>query len=92
MLLHIARVVHQHEKWQHDERHDNDRQRHADHRQLEGIEADDADSEGEEGKFFVWTPDEISRLLGTEAGEVFCRIYDVSDQGNFEEKNKDLLI
>ena len=47
----------------------------------------DADSEGEEGKFFVWTPDEISRLLGTEAGEVFCRIYDVSDQGNFEEKN-----
>ena len=47
----------------------------------------DADSEGEEGKFFVWTPAEISRLLGTEAGEVFCRIYDVSDQGNFEEKN-----
>jgi Highly conserved protein containing a thioredoxin domain len=31
--------------------------------------------------------DEISRLLGTEAGEVFCRIYDVSEQGNFEEKN-----
>ena len=47
----------------------------------------DADSEGEEGKFFVWTADEINRLLGTEAGEVFCRIYDVSEQGNFEEKN-----
>ncbi len=47
----------------------------------------DADSEGEEGKFFVWTTDEINRLLGTEAGEVFCRIYDVSEQVNFEEKN-----
>src|SRR5258705_7397315 len=47
----------------------------------------DADSEGEAGKFFVWTADEINRILGTEAGEVFCRIYDVSEQGNFEEKN-----
>jgi uncharacterized protein YyaL (SSP411 family) len=47
----------------------------------------DADSEGEEGKFFVWTPDEVSRILGAEAAEVFCRIYDVSEQGNFENKN-----
>jgi uncharacterized protein len=47
----------------------------------------DADSEGEEGKFFVWTPDEINRLLGDADGEVFCRMYDVSEQGNFEEKN-----
>jgi uncharacterized protein len=47
----------------------------------------DADSEGEEGKFFVWTPDEVNRILGAEAGEIFCRIYDVSEQGNFEEKN-----
>ena len=47
----------------------------------------DADSEGEEGKFFVWEPDEINRLLGEEDGEIFCRMYDVSEQGNFEEKN-----
>jgi uncharacterized protein YyaL (SSP411 family) len=47
----------------------------------------DADSEGEEGKFFVWTPQEVSRILGEDAGEIFCRIYDVSEQGNFEDKN-----
>ncbi|HXV84444.1 MAG TPA: thioredoxin domain-containing protein, partial [Candidatus Binatia bacterium] len=47
----------------------------------------DADSEGEEGKFFVWTPEEVTRILGEERSEIFCRIYDVSEQGNFEEKN-----
>jgi uncharacterized protein YyaL (SSP411 family) len=47
----------------------------------------DADSEGEEGKFFVWTPQEITHILGKESGEVFCRIYDVSEYGNFEGKN-----
>ena len=47
----------------------------------------DADSEGEEGKFFVWTEAEITRILGEEASEIFCRIYDVSEEGNFEEKN-----
>jgi uncharacterized protein YyaL (SSP411 family) len=47
----------------------------------------DADSEGEEGKFFVWTPEEVTRLLGEEDSEIFCRIYDVSDEGNFEDKN-----
>ena len=47
----------------------------------------DADSEGEEGKFFVWTEAEITRILGEESSEIFCRIYDVSEEGNFEEKN-----
>ena len=47
----------------------------------------DADSEGEEGKFFVWTEEEISQILGEDASEIFCRIYDVSEEGNFEEKN-----
>jgi uncharacterized protein YyaL (SSP411 family) len=47
----------------------------------------DADSEGEEGKFFVWTPDEINSILGEENGEIFNRIYDVTEEGNFEEKN-----
>ncbi len=44
----------------------------------------DADSEGEEGKFFVWTGDEIFDLLGQEAGELFCRAYGVIPLGNFE--------
>jgi uncharacterized protein YyaL (SSP411 family) len=47
----------------------------------------DADSEGEEGKFFVWSPVEISNILGEAASEIFCRIYDVTDIGNFEGKN-----
>jgi uncharacterized protein YyaL (SSP411 family) len=47
----------------------------------------DADSEGEEGKFFAWTPEEITEILDEEASEIFCRIYDVSEQGNFEGKN-----
>ena len=47
----------------------------------------DADSEGKEGKFFVWSPQEINQILGEEAGEIFARIYDVSDFGNFEDKN-----
>jgi len=47
----------------------------------------DADSEGEEGRFFVWTEAEITRILGEGSSEIFCRIYDVSEEGNFEEKN-----
>jgi uncharacterized protein YyaL (SSP411 family) len=47
----------------------------------------DADSEGEEGKFFVWSPAEIDQVLGEEAGEIFARIYDVTELGNFEGKN-----
>jgi len=47
----------------------------------------DADSECEEGKFFVWTEAEVMELLGEDAGAMFCRIYDVTEGGNFEEKN-----
>src|SRR5262245_55943529 len=45
---------------------------------------EDADSEGEEGKFYVWTPAEIKEFLGDQAGERFCYVYDVSESGNFE--------
>ncbi len=48
---------------------------------------EDADSEGEEGKFYVWTPDEIQAVLGPELGTRFCYVYDVSAEGNFEGKN-----
>jgi uncharacterized protein YyaL (SSP411 family) len=44
----------------------------------------DADSEGEEGKFFVWTPEEIAAVIGPDLGEVFCRAYGVDTRGNFE--------
>jgi uncharacterized protein YyaL (SSP411 family) len=47
----------------------------------------DADSEGEEGKFYVWGKNEIVELLGPEAGEFFARHYDVTDEGNFEGHN-----
>jgi uncharacterized protein len=47
----------------------------------------DADSEGVEGKFFVWERAEVMALLGEEAGEIFCRVYDVSEEGNFEHRN-----
>jgi uncharacterized protein YyaL (SSP411 family) len=44
----------------------------------------DADSEGEEGKFFVWRPEEVVALLGEEDGRLFNRYFDVSEHGNFE--------
>jgi uncharacterized protein YyaL (SSP411 family) len=45
---------------------------------------EDADSEGEEGLFYTWTPDEIEAVLGEERGATFGRVYDVTDAGNFE--------
>jgi uncharacterized protein YyaL (SSP411 family) len=47
----------------------------------------DADSEGVEGKFYVWDKSEIDRLLGVEKSKVFCDYYDVTENGNFEHKN-----
>lgn len=47
----------------------------------------DADSEGEEGKFFVWSKGEIDSLLGLDDAPVFCAAYDVSERGNWEHKN-----
>jgi uncharacterized protein YyaL (SSP411 family) len=47
----------------------------------------DADSEGVEGKFFVWTMAEIETILGEKESRIFNFYYDVSETGNFEEKN-----
>ncbi len=44
----------------------------------------DADSEGEEGKFYVWTHDQIKEVLGKEKGAPFCAYYGITPQGNFE--------
>jgi len=47
----------------------------------------DADSEGEEGKFFVWTPEEVAEVLGEKEAEEFCIYYGVTSEGNFEGNN-----
>lgn len=48
--------------------------------------AEDADSQGEEGKFYLWTKKEVEDLLGSGA-QAFCTLYDITDSGNFEGKN-----
>ena len=47
----------------------------------------DADSEGEEGKFYVWSEAEIRGVLGPESGEFACRVWGVTEAGNFEGHN-----
>ncbi len=49
--------------------------------------AQDADSEGVEGKYYLFTPREVIKVLGKEEGEAFNRRYDVTEGGNFEGKN-----
>src|SRR5262249_38839984 len=46
--------------------------------------SEDADSEGEEGKFYVWTPAQVKAVLGDEDGELFCQVYGITERGNFE--------
>ena len=46
--------------------------------------SEDADSEGEEGKFYVWTKAEVLEILGPGDGEVVCDYFNVSGEGNFE--------
>ena len=45
---------------------------------------EDADSEGVEGKFYVWSPAEIRQVLGPGQSDRFCYVYDVTEHGNFE--------
>ena len=52
----------------------------------------DADSGGEEGKFYVWTRDEIKDVLGKDNGTPFCAYYGVATQGNFEGETSVLSI
>ena len=44
--------------------------------------AEDADSEGEEGKFYLWTPAEVLSVLGEEAGKFFAEIHNITEDGN----------
>ena len=47
----------------------------------------DADSEGVEGKFFVWEPNDVEDIIGEKNAEIFCEYYDITPQGNFEGEN-----
>jgi uncharacterized protein YyaL (SSP411 family) len=48
--------------------------------------AEDADSEGEEGKFYIWSKDEVSQLLPRKEAEVVINIFNLQDEGNFLEE------
>jgi len=54
--------------------------------------AADADSEGVEGKYYVFTPEEIEKVLGAEDGKKYCQIYGITPGGNFEGKSIPNLI
>lgn len=47
----------------------------------------DADSEGVEGKYYVWSLDEVKRILKDEVYESFIKVYNISESGNWEETN-----
>lgn len=47
----------------------------------------DADSEGVEGKYYVFVPDEVMSVLGEADGKEFCRLYGITGKGNFEGKS-----
>ncbi len=47
----------------------------------------DADSEGEEGRYYLWTPDEIRKTLNERMAFLICNYYGVTDKGNFEGRN-----
>jgi uncharacterized protein len=47
----------------------------------------DADSEGEEGKFYVWSHPQVMATLGDELGKLFCAVYDITPEGNWEGHN-----
>ncbi|WMW24502.1 thioredoxin domain-containing protein [Methanolobus sediminis] len=53
--------------------------------------AEDADSEGVEGKFYVWTTAEIEEILGKEHAEIFMKIFNVKKEGNFAEEHSNDL-
>lgn len=54
--------------------------------------AEDADAEGIEGKFQVWTPEEVEAVLGKETAAKFCAVYNITTLGNFEGKSNPNLL
>src|SRR6185369_7879398 len=47
----------------------------------------DADTEGEEGTCYLWTPGEIAAVIGHDEAQLFCRLFGVTEKGNFEGRN-----
>src|SRR5690606_34152 len=52
----------------------------------------DADAEGEEGRFTVWTPAEVEEVLGAEEAKEFCAAYNITEAGNFEGMSNPALV
>ncbi|MCA1183957.1 thioredoxin domain-containing protein [Bacillus licheniformis] len=52
----------------------------------------DADTEGVEGKYYVWSKEEVLETLGDELGELYCAVYNITQEGNFEGHNIPNLI
>lgn len=52
----------------------------------------DADTEGREGKYYIWSKKEIMNLLGDQLGSLYCKVYNITEQGNFEGENIPNLI
>jgi hypothetical protein len=52
----------------------------------------DADSEGVEGKFYAWTPDEVAEAVGLEFADTACEIFEVTQSGTFEHGNSTLQL
>ena len=48
--------------------------------------AEDADSEGEEGKFYVWSPAQVAEIVGRDDAKLFNRVYDIARGGNFRDQ------
>jgi uncharacterized protein YyaL (SSP411 family) len=47
----------------------------------------DADSEGEEGRYYVWSYEEVAQTVPDDMRDLFCRTYDITPEGNWEGKN-----
>lgn len=54
--------------------------------------AEDADSEGFEGKFYIWSQEEVMKVLGQKDGKEYCNLFDITPSGNFEGLNIPTLI
>ncbi|WP_321428990.1 thioredoxin domain-containing protein [uncultured Methanolobus sp.] len=52
--------------------------------------AEDADSEGEEGKFYLWTTSEIKELLENEDADIFMKVFNIRNEGNFTEEHSNI--
>ncbi len=47
----------------------------------------DADTEGEEGKYYLWTLEEVKQIVGEQGARIFSPLFDVTEKGNFEGAN-----